>query len=82
MVSRNERLALRSRNVPRLGRIQCAIYLACPEHVDAGTRREHIVLFFQRAVSVLIQDANVTEAENPLTGISTWWLGDFTAHKM
>ncbi len=79
---RNGALALRLGNVPLQVRIQCAIYLACPEHADAGTRRAHIVLFFQRAVSVLIRDANVTDAENPLTGISTWWLRDFAAHKM
>ncbi len=79
---RNGALALRLGNVPLQVRIQCAIYLARPEHVDAGTRRVHIVLFFQRAGFVLIRDANVTDAENPLTGFSTWRLGDFTAHKM
>jgi hypothetical protein len=68
---RNGAQALRLANDPVPARIQCAVYGAPPEHAATGTRRVHIVLFFQRAVSVLIRDANVTDAENPLTGIST-----------
>jgi hypothetical protein len=72
----------RFRNMPPPeGRLH-TVYNAWPEHAATGTRRAHIVLLFQRAVSVLIRDANVTDAENPLTGISTWRLADFTAHKM